>query len=68
MMSYEVKQALDHTIKQIDDKVKQLEDNLGARSAKSYDEYCGMCGEITGLLTARSYMTDLTRKLEVEDE
>ena len=67
-MSYEVKQALDHTIKQIDDKVKQLEDNLGARSAKSYDEYCGMCGEITGLLTARSYMTDLTRKLEVEDE
>ena len=67
-MSYEVKQALDHTIKQIDDKVKQLEDALGAKSAKSYDEYCGMCGEITGLLTARSYMIDLTRKLEVEDE
>ncbi len=67
-MSYEVKQALDHTIKQIDAKVKQLEDNLGARSAKSYDEYCGMCGEITGLLTARSYMSDLTRKLEEEDE
>lgn len=68
MMSYEVKQALDHTIKQIDEKVKQLEDALGARAAKSYDEYCGMCGEITGLLTARSYMIDLTRKLEEEDE
>ena len=67
-MSYEVKQALGHTIKQIDEKVKQLEEALGAKSAKTYDEYCGMCGEITGLLTARSYMTDLTRKLEVEDE
>lgn len=68
MMSYEVRQALEFTAKQIDEKVKQLEDALGARAAKSYDEYCGMCGEITGLLTARSYMIDLTRKLEVEDE
>ena len=67
-MSYEVKQALDHTIKQIDDKVKQLEDALGAKSAKSYDEYCGMCGEITGLLTARRYITDLTKNLEKLDE
>lgn len=67
-MSYEVKQALDHTIKQIDEKVKQLEDALGARAAKSYDEYCGMCGEITGLLTARRYITDLTRNMENLDE
>jgi hypothetical protein len=68
MMSYEVKQALDHTIKQIDAKVKQLEDNLGARAAKSYDEYCGMCGEITGLLTARRFITDLTKNMENSDE
>ena len=67
-MSYEIRQALEFTAKQIDERVKQLEENLGARAARSYDEYCGMCGEITGLLTARSYMTDLTRKLEVEDE
>jgi hypothetical protein len=68
MMSYEVKQALDHTIKQIDEKVKQLEDALGARAARSYDEYCGMCGEITGLLTARRYVTDLTKNMENSDE
>jgi len=68
MMSYEVKQALDHTIKQIDEKVKQLEDALGARAARSYDEYCGMCGEITGLLTARRYITDLTKNMENSDE
>jgi hypothetical protein len=68
MMSYEVKQALDYTAKQIDEKVKQLEDALGARAAKSYDEYCGMCGEITGLLTARRYITDLTKSMEKSDE
>lgn len=67
-MSYEMKQALDYTAKQIDEKVKQLEENLGARAARSYDEYCGMCGEITGLLTARRYITDLTKNLEKLDE
>ena len=67
-MSYEMKQALDYTAKQIDEKVKQLEDALGAKAAKSYDEYCGMCGEITGLLTARRYITDLTRNMENSDE
>ena len=67
-MSYEIKQALDHTIKQIDERVKQLEENLGARAARSYDEYCGLCGEITGLLTARRYITDLTKNLEKLDE
>lgn len=67
-MSYEIKQALDYTAKQIDEKVKQLEDALGARAARSYDEYCGMCGEITGLLTARRYITDLTKNMENSDE
>ena len=67
-MSYEMKQALDYTAKQIDERVKQLEENLGARAARSYDEYCGMCGEITGLLTARRYITDLTKNMENSDE
>ena len=67
-MSYEVKQALDHTIKQIDDKVKQIEDSLGAKSAKDYSEYCEQCGVITGLLTARRNITDLTKNMENSDE
>jgi len=67
-MSYEILKFTEITIKQIDDKVKQLEDALGARAAKSYDEYCGMCGEITGLLTARRYITDLTKNMENSDE
>ena len=65
---YEVHKALNILSGRIDDKIKQLEEALGARAAKDFEQYCGMCGEITGLLTARSYMTDLTRKLEVEDE
>ena len=68
MMSYEVKQTLEFAVKQIDEKVKQLEDALGAKAARSYDEYCGMCGEITGLLTVRRYITDLTKNLENSDE
>jgi hypothetical protein len=67
-MLHEVRQALEFTAKQIDEKVKQLEDALGARAARSYDEYCGMCGEITGLLTARRYITDLTKNMENSDE
>jgi len=65
---YEVHKALKIMSSRIDDKIKQLEEALGARAAKDFEQYCGMCGEITGLLTARSYMSDLTRKLEEEDE
>jgi len=68
MMSYEIKKFTEVAIKQIDEKVKQLEDALGARAAKSYDEYCGMCGEITGLLIARRFITDLTKNMENSDE
>ena len=67
-MSYEILKFTEVTLKQIDEKVKQLEDALGAKAARSYDEYCGMCGEITGLLTARRYVTDLTKNLENSDE
>ena len=67
-MSYEVQQTLNLVVQRIDEKVKQLEDALGAKAARSYDEYCGMCGEITGLLTARRYITDLTKNMENSDE
>ena len=67
-MSYEVQKALNLMVQRIDDKVKQLEEALGARAAKTYDEYCGMCGEITGLLTVRRNITDLTKNMENLDE
>jgi hypothetical protein len=65
---YQTKQALDLLVKQIDANVRQIEDDLGAKSAKSYDEYCEKCGVITGLLTARRNITDLTKTMENSDE
>jgi len=65
---YQTKQALEVLIQQIDQKVKQIEDSLGAKSAKDYSEYCEQCGVITGLLTARRNITDLTKNMENSDE
>lgn len=64
----ETRQALGLLIQQIDQKVKQIEENLGAKSAKDYSEYCEQCGVITGLLTARRNITDLTKNMENSDE
>ena len=65
---YQTKQALDLLIQQIDASIKQIEEDLGAKSAKSYEEYCNKFGVITGLLTARRNITDLTKNLENSDE
>ena len=65
---YQTRQALDLLIQQIDASIKQIEEDLGAKSAKSYEEYCNKCGVITGLLTARRNITDLTKNMENSDE
>lgn len=65
---YQTKQALDVLVQQIDQKVKQIEENLGAKTAKDYSEYCEQCGVITGLLTARRNIIDLTKNMENSDE
>lgn len=65
---YQTKKALDLLIQQIDASIKQIEEDLGAKSAKSYEEYCNRCGVITGLLTARRNVTDLTKNMENSDE
>ena len=65
---YQTKNALDLLIQQIDANIKQIEEDLGAKSAKSYEEYCNKCGVITGLLTARRNIADLTKTMENSDE
>jgi len=52
----------------IDEGVKHIEEALAAKAAKSFDDYCEMCGIIKGLLTARSYLSDLTYQLEKLDD
>jgi hypothetical protein len=59
---------LDHLLKQVDEKVRGLEESLGTGVAKDYAEYLKMCGQITGLLTVRLNITDLKSKLENFDE
>ena len=65
---YQTRQALDLLVQPIDQKIKQIEDSLGDRSAKEYSDYCEQCGVITGILKARRNITDLTKNLENSDE
>ena len=59
---------LDLLLKQAEGKVRDLEEALGTGIAKDYAEYQRMCGEITGLLTARLNILDLRKNLENSDE
>ena len=65
---YEVIRATEFVVQNIDEKVKQLEEAIGRKAAKSFDEYCEMCGEIKGLLTTRNFLTDLTKNMEKLDD
>jgi hypothetical protein len=59
---------LDALIKQLDDKINQIQEALGNGSAKDFVEYRAMCGEIKGLLTARLNMKDLQQRAKEYDE
>jgi len=59
---------LDHLLKQVDAKVRVLEESLGTGEAKDYADYQRVCGTITGLLSVRMYITDLKKNLENFDE
>jgi len=59
---------LDHLIQNLDEKVRRLEESLGTGEANDYAHYQRMCGEITGLLTARLYKLNLKKYLENFDE
>ena len=65
---YEVQKVTELLLKEIDGNVRRLEEGLGEKSAKNYEEYVERCGVITGILTARRYITDLTRNLESHDD
>lgn len=60
--------ALEHLIKQINDKVLQLQEALADDNVKDYAEYKKTCGEVKGLLTARLYIIDLQQRLRTSDD
>jgi uncharacterized protein YaaR (DUF327 family) len=55
-------------VKQIDDKVLQLQEALSDGRVETLDEYKKVCGEVRGLLTARNYITDLNKVMENSNE
>jgi len=63
-----IDKALRLLCERIDDKVKQLQEDLGAGNAKSFEEYKSTCGEIKGLLTARLNVLDLQKTIEESDD
>ena len=59
---------LDVLIKQLDDKINQIQEALGNGSAKDFVEYKAMCGEVKGLLTARLNIKDLQQRAKEYDD
>ena len=59
---------LDHLLKQVDAKVRGLEASIGTGVAKDFSDYQKTCGQITGLLSVRLYISDLKKNLENFDE
>lgn len=60
--------AFDVVLKEIDEKRETIARALIDGSARDFSEYKSMTGEIRGLSLAHSYITDLVRRMESEDE
>ena len=55
-------------LKEIEEKQRYLADALASGAAKDFAEYKFMCGEIRGLSFAHSYITDLVRRMEQNED
>ena len=64
----QINKVIELIIKEIDEKVIQLQEHLGSGGAIDFTEYNRVCGEIKGLLTIRRYTIDLNKNLENSDD
>ena len=53
---------------QYNEKIEQLKDATGTGNFTTFEEYKKTCGEIRGLLIARSYVLDLKDRMEKSDD
>ena len=60
--------AFDVVIKEIEERRDSIAQALISGAAKDFPEYKSMSGEIRGLSLAHSFITDLVRKMENDDE
>ena len=59
---------LQHLTDRINDTIEKLQEAMADGLAKDYAEYKKMCGEVKGLLTARSLVKDLQERLINDDD
>lgn len=55
-------------LKEIEERQRSLVDALASGAAKDHAEYRFMCGEIRGLSFAHSYINDLVRRMEQDED
>lgn len=60
--------AFSVVIKELEERRDDIAQALISGAAKDFPEYKSMCGEIRGLSVAHSFITDLVRRLENDDE
>lgn len=60
--------VFDVVIRDIEEKRDTIARALVDGAARDYAEYRSMCGEIRGLSLAHSYVTDLVRRMEQDDD
>ena len=60
--------ALSVVLKDIEEKIETLTRAIKDGVAKDYSEYKSMTGEIRGLSLAHSFVSDLAKNLEFDDE
>jgi hypothetical protein len=60
--------AIEAAIKELKERRIQLSDAIANRSAKTFDEYQFMCGEIRGLTAIEMYLLDLLKRTEQNDD
>jgi hypothetical protein len=60
--------AIEAAIKELRERRAQLSDALANRSAKTFEEYQFICGEIRGLTAVETYLIDLAKRMEHEDD
>ena len=60
--------GLEVLLKNIDEKVQQLNNSIINGNVEKFEDYKKLCGEVRGLLTAREYVLDLKDRLESSDE
>jgi uncharacterized protein YydD (DUF2326 family) len=60
--------AIEAAIKELRERRAQLSDALANRAAKTFEEYQFICGEIRGLTAVETYLIDLAKRMEHEDD